>query len=160
MQRDLFLDNVLAFWAFVVGMFLCVIYDLFRVGRMVKTPNAFFLFVSDVVFSLVATGSFLLLFFNLSYGRVRVYALAFALLGFLLWRFTVSRITVGITVKIIKFTEDFLKSQKRRVVFQIVKISRFIYTFGYLKTAVKSTKLKFKEVKDATVQNGTNQSRC
>jgi hypothetical protein len=156
-QRNLLSDNVLALWAFVVGLFLCAVYDLFRVARLVKRPNTFVLFLSDLAFSLIAICSFLLLFFNLSFGKIRVYAILFSVLGFFLWRVTVSKVTVGLTLKLVKKAEKFLKTQKSRAVFLIIKTSRIIYTYHYCKNAVKSIKkLKLKEVKDATVKNDTN----
>ena len=157
MQRDLYLDNVLAFWAFVLGLFLCAVYDCFRIARLIKKPNAFVLFLSDVAFSIIAICSFLLLFFNLSFGKVRVYAVAFSLIGFLFWRFTVSRLVVGLTLKIIRKTKALLKLQKSRVAARLRKLSRILYTRYYCKKVVKNIKnLKLKEVKDATVKNDTN----
>lgn len=138
-------------------MFLCAVYDVFRVTRLVKKPNPFVLFLSDLGFSLIAICSFLLLFFNLSFGKVRVYAVLFSVLGFFLWRLTVSKLAVGLTLKLVRKTEKFLKLQKSRAVFLIKKASRILYTYHYCKNAAKSIKkLKLKEVKDATVKINTN----
>lgn len=83
---------LLAFWSAVLGAALCVVYDAFRLFRVGFLRGSVGTFICDIVFCSVATVGMLVLFFNLTDGRIREYAFLFAIFGFLLWRFTVGRV--------------------------------------------------------------------
>ena len=123
--------------SFVLGAWLCVVYDFFRVFRIRRKPNFLLLFVSDFVYSLIVSLSVLLLYFNFTYGRVRVYAFAVLLLGFLVWRLTFSRLTMSLVVRLMDFTVKVLNLSKMRIVRLVKRISRRIYTDCYCRKAVK-----------------------
>ena len=151
-------------WSLVIGAFLCATYDLFRITRLTKKQNPITLFIFDLLFCIIAACSFLLLFFNLTYGRVRVYSFVFALVGFLVWRFTVSRLVIGIILRVIKITKKLLNSIKMRVCFKITLASRRIYTYNYCSRTEDKAKngfalmLKGKEKEDEQKKTCTHQS--
>ncbi len=132
----------LAVWSLIVGAFLCAVYDIFRLFRLCRRQNALLLFFCDLLFCLFATVCLLLLFFNLSYGRMRLYAFALSVAGFLIWRFTVSRFVMSLLLKLIKRAEKILNSIKMRVIAKGKRISRRIYTKRYCKNAVKTVETK------------------
>ena len=127
MHSDYFFHTVLALWAVAVGAFLCAVYDVFRVLRLRRKQNRVVLFFLDLLFCLIATLCLLILFFNLSYGRVRVYALALAFVGFLIWRFTVSRAVIAVCLKFIAFSEKVFGSAKKRICSFCKRMLRYIY---------------------------------
>ncbi len=130
----------LAVWAFALGAFLCAVYDVFRLFRLKRKQNAIILFFFDFVFCVFSTVCLLILFFNLSYGRVRFYALALAVIGFLVWRFTVSRLVMTLILKLIGRIEKLLTSIKIRVSVRLKYLARRIYTKRYCKNAVRHPK--------------------
>ena len=129
-------------------MFLCGVYDVFRVFRLRRTQRGIVLFVCDFAFCMVATIAMLLLFFNLSYGKARAYGFLFALLGFLLWRFTVSKIYMALILKIIVLTEKLLTSIKMRVLAVALRLARRTYTEIYCRSLVNKSRKGFGIVKD------------
>ena len=156
MENDLLLHQALALWSVIVGAFLCVVYDVFRVTRLRHRQNSVLLFLCDFAFSLIATLAMLLLFFNLSFGKMRAYAFALVALGFLVWRFTVSRLVMGLLIRVLNFADKILNLLKTRLLFASKKASRRIYTYYYCKNAVwgiRKMKLKRKEN-----ENGENQT--
>lgn len=140
-------------WSLVAGAFLCAVYDLFRITRLRRRQNAVLLFVCDFAFCMVATCVMLLLFFNLSYGRVRGYAFAFAVIGFLTWRFTVSRLVIKLILLALNAAERLLNSVKMRVRRVVLRLMRRIYTACYCFNAlnsVKKMKFKRKDIKNVS----------
>ena len=129
----------------VLGAFLCAVYDVFRVFRLRRKANPAVLFVSDALYSSIVSLSLLLLYFNFTYGRVRVYAFVIALLGFLAWRFTVSRLAIGLCMKLIDLALSNLNSLKMRAVRIIKRASRRIYTDYYCRATVKRSKYGFRK---------------
>ena len=127
----------------LLGMFLCGVYDIFRISRLGGRAGVIIVFICDIAFSAITVASLLLLFFNLSFGRVRVYALAIVLLGFLLWRFTVSRVYIALCIRIIKLIERILNSIKMRVKAVLNRLFRLIYTKLYCLFTIKSAKNGF-----------------
>lgn len=163
MESGLFAHTALALWAVVVGAFLCAVYDVFRVFRLRRKQKTAVLFVCDFVFSLICTVCMLLLFFNLSYGRMRAYAFACALVGFLIWRFTVSRVFIALVQKLLSFAGRTFNSIKMRVSAIVSRVSRRIYTKFYCRRLVSVARngafiKKRKEIKDDRKETGPHQS--
>lgn len=142
MSNEYFLHTALALWSVAVGAFLCVVYDIFRVFRLRRKQNSFVLFICDLVFCLIATVCMLVLFFNLSFGRMRAYAFVFAAAGFLAWRSTVSRLVMTLLLRLIVAIEKLLNSIKMRVSYASKRMSRRIYTSRYCKITVRTIKTK------------------
>ena len=131
--------------SFVLGAFLCAVYDVFRIFRLRREFNSAVLFVSDVVYSLIASLSFLILYFNFTYGRVRVYAFVISLLGFLAWRFTVSRFVISLVMRLVDFSLRVLNSSKMRVFALLKRVSRCVYTAFYCRDTVKKSRCGFRK---------------
>ena len=135
----------LALWSLIVGAFLCVVYDLFRLPRLIKRQSGLMLFVSDLLFCIIASLSMLLLFFNLSSGKMRGYSFALALLGFLAWRFTVSFAVITLLRRLISAVNKLLNSIKMRACAVLNRAKRRIYTKIYCKYAARAAgKLEIK----------------
>ena len=137
MNNEYLLHMALALWSVILGAFLCAVYDVFRLLRLVRRQNAFVVFLCDFIFCVFSAVCLLVLFFNLSYGRVRFYALALAIAGFLVWRFTVSRLVMTLLMKLIKQIKKLLISIKMRVSVRLKRLSRRIYTKRYCKKAIR-----------------------
>lgn len=82
---------LLALWAFLLGVASGLLYELFRLLHRMHPRASLLIFFEDLLFCLICVCGLLLLFFNLSYGRMRLYAFVFMAIGFLLWYFTVGK---------------------------------------------------------------------
>lgn len=133
----------LAVWSFACGVLLCGIYDIFCVSRLIKKQNALILFINDFLFCIIAALVMLVLFFNLSFGEPRLYAFLFALLGFLLWRYTVSRFYIWLIRRMVEFTSNLLNSIKTRIITFLKRVMRFIYNDFYCHQTAKRSKKGF-----------------
>lgn len=152
MQGEYLLHSALALWSVALGAFLCAVYDVFRLFRILKKQNAVVLFICDVAFCIISAVCMMIMFFNLSYGRMRAYAFVFALAGFLIWRFTVSRAVMSLMKRLVTAVYNLLNSAKMRVKRFIKRISHRIYTIYYCKKNIKSIE-NLKEVKRKENEN-------
>lgn len=162
MEQNFFEYSLLALWSLAVGAFLCAVYDVFRVFRLEKRQNAVLLFFADVAFSLICSFSMLVLFFNLSYGKMRLYAFCCALLGFLVWRFTVSRIYISLIKHIIGILKKLFGYIKQRLCSAAFNVGRYLKTFCYCRAEVRKFNKglyfkKRKEVNYVTKEDCTGQ---
>lgn len=83
---------LLAGWSVLTGCLLGAIYEPFRLLHRLHARLTWLIFIEDLLYSLCCTVAMLLLFFNLSYGRMRMYAFFGVLFGFLLWYCTVGKL--------------------------------------------------------------------
>ncbi len=162
MGVDYSLHTVLALWSVAVGALLCAVYDLFRITRLRRKQNSFVLFISDFVYCVISACIMTVLFFNLSYGRMRAYAFAFAIVGFLIWRLTVSKVAILLLNKAIDFVGKLLNSIKIRVTFVLTNIIRRIYTSIYCNISIRNASngcrmlMKRKENENETDEKNQN----
>ncbi len=123
---------MLAVWAVAVGGLLCAVYDVFRVIRLrLGLRKGIPLFICDFAFCMFATLCMLVLFFNLTYGKVRLYAFWFVFLGFGLWRVTVGRLIVALLLWLLGVLSNFFDLAKQRIKVWISAVMRIIYTKNY-----------------------------
>jgi len=83
---------LLALWSLILGVASGFVYEFFRLLHRLHPRATWLIFLEDLLFCLFVTCGLLLLFFNLSYGRMRLYAFVFTGLGFLSWYFTVGKL--------------------------------------------------------------------
>lgn len=97
----------------LLGVTLCLFYDLFRIARCTKKFSVESLFFQDIVYaSLSAILTFIFLL-SVTNGEVRYFVLIGALLGFLICRFTFS-------VMFFKFS-TFLSLQIKKILNKLFK---------------------------------------
>ncbi|MBQ6713923.1 MAG: hypothetical protein IJN15_00055 [Clostridia bacterium] len=100
----------------VLGCVLCAFYDTFRSIRKVGFNSFTATFISDLVFWIVSGFITFLFLIARTNGAPRGYVFLTALMGFIIFRATLSRFWIGILVFLIK---------------NIVGFLRFIYTWFY-----------------------------
>ena len=138
MNNEYLLHMALAMWSVILGAFLCAVYDVFRLLRLIRRQNVIFVFIGDFLFCIFSAVCLLILFFNLSYGKVRFYALALVIVGFMCWRFTVSRLVMMLLLKLIRRIKKLLASIKMRIDVRFKRLLRRIYTKRYCVHAVRN----------------------
>jgi len=134
-----FSQQALAFlWAVVLGGGLGALYDLFRIGRILKKKWAFTVFCEDLLFSLLAALATAWSFTFTNYGQVRLFLLVGEGLGFMIYHYTVGAF-VTFWARLFKGFLTFL-GQK------IKKIMKFLKKpFIFLKKCYRITMYHFVE---------------
>ncbi len=117
------------------------------------------LFLADFAFCLICTATMLVLFFNLSFGKVRIYAFVFALLGFLLWRGTVGLLFVTLVGKVMDFIHNVASAVKAYLKRISQSAGRYLKTKIYCRGLVKKSKrgfgiIKNRKYKQKGIKNG------
>ncbi len=112
-------DNVVFFHSFVLGIGLSVIYDHFRIHRMVFRHSRFKVYLEDLWFWTIALGaSFVFLFYE-NNGRLRWFMIMGGLLGVILYEKTLGRVVIKVSVSILRKIKNVLiflkKTLKRRL---------------------------------------------
>ena len=86
------LHFLLAGWSVIAGIALGFLYEFFRLLHRLHRRALWLIFIEYLLFCLCCTCALLLLFFNLSYGQMRLYAFACIAIGFAVWYFTFGRL--------------------------------------------------------------------
>lgn len=92
MNVDYALHGLLALWSVLLGGFLGFVYEFFRVLHRFHPRLYWLICLEDILFSLICSLGMMLLFFNLSFGRMRFFAFPGMVLGFVIWYFTLGRL--------------------------------------------------------------------
>ena len=133
--------SMLVIASLALGAFLSAVYDIFRLARLIREQKGVILFINDFVYSIIAALCMTVLFFNLSYGRMRAFAFAFVIVGFLIWRISVGKIFMLLMSRLIRLIKRILISIKTRI---IAIISAIIGWINRKKGALRA-RLKRKE---------------
>ena len=124
----------------LVGVFLGVVYDVFRLVRIILPKNNTVIFFEDILFCMFSTVSFLLLAFNAGSGRIRGFAAFGTLLGFSLYYTTLGKLVYKANEKIISFVKKTIKKLLSFLVSPIVRISKKISAVYQRKTRERKRK--------------------
>ena len=103
MSVDYSLHSLLVLWSVLLGVFFGFVYEFFRVAHRFHPRWYWLIFVEDLLFSLICAIGMMLLFFNLSFGRMRFYAFPGIILGFLLWYFTLGRVFRALCMRLARY---------------------------------------------------------
>lgn len=82
------LHFLLAGWSVIAGIALGFLYEFFRLLHRLHRCALWLIFIDDLLFCMCGTCALALLFFNLSYGQMRLYAFVCVAIGFAVWYFT------------------------------------------------------------------------
>jgi len=86
--------------AIAVGVLIGLIYDVFRIIRVIYKGGRIKLFFEDVLFCVMASLVFAVFLFNSTMGVLRMFAAFGVLIGFFAYRFSVGRFTVPIAKRL------------------------------------------------------------
>lgn len=105
MGKFLVQETILFFYACILGAFLGLIFDLFRIFRMAVKCGTVWVFIQDILYFSIIT--FVTFIFLLSYndGRFRMFILVGELMGSVLYFFSVSIIILKSSKLIINTTK-------------------------------------------------------
>ena len=149
MENGILQSFALALWSLSLGALLCAVYDIMRLFRLLKKQNAVLLFFADIAFSLFATAAVCILFFNLSNGKMRAYPLVLITVGFLIWRFTVSKAVMRLMKRLMLLVSSALSRVRLAAARFFGRILQNIYTAAYCKRTVN----KIRKIKPKRKEN-------
>ena len=104
------------------GIFIGVIFDIFRVLRRTFKHKDFLIYIQDVVFWILSGIILLYSTFNFNDGELRLFMIIGALLGFFIYLFTLSKLFIMINVKIILFVK---KIFFKPFIFFVINVKKF-----------------------------------
>ncbi len=126
-SREAFLPFLV--FSFIIGVLLGPVYDVFRirrkaVKRMKRMKLDFVLtFIEDILFSVFASITLILVCYKLYFGIPRWYSYASAIAGFFLWRITLGKLVMALSDKIIAGVAAifaFIKTKLLAPIFRII----------------------------------------
>ena len=95
----LFQDRGGAFlYSFLVGALIGLIYDFFRISRVLFGKGRVKIFFEDLVFCLMSAVLLCVFIFNATMGMIRLFAFCGIAVGFFFHYFTFGKLTVGFAI--------------------------------------------------------------
>ena len=126
-MRITFADQTLTLaLGFAMGVALCLLYDIFRILRLCKTPSKSSAFLQDMLFWIVSAFLTFGLMMVRASGEVRLFILAAQALGFAICRVSVSPILMRISERIIKFAKRIIRFTEKKFIRPIGQIMQDI----------------------------------
>ena len=143
--------TIIFFLAILLGFFWGIFWDINRVlKKLITSKNKKFVFVLDVVFSVVACILTITFFYFFTYSGFRLFVLVGALLGFIIYYCTIQKpvfyalhIIIGFIIKII--FKILLFAQK--IANKIKSISEFLKENLYIKIK-KAKKIEINKINE------------
>lgn len=83
-------------YACVCGLVIGLLYDFFRVARVIYAGGRIKLFFEDFLFCVMSAVVFVVYSYNAAMGSVRLFTVMGAILGFFVYRFTLGLLTVRV----------------------------------------------------------------
>ena len=96
------LQTVCFLRALVLGICLCLLYDLFASLRKAGICSNFAVFVQDILFFIIASPLIFIFLLATTNGEIRLYIILGIAIGFLIFKMTVSKLFVFIFSKLFR----------------------------------------------------------
>lgn len=149
-------QNPTFLYSCILGIILGIYYDIFKIFRIATPFTQKQLFFCDLFFMSTSAISTFIFLLALNSGRIRVHLLAGELIGFIVYRLTLSRLIILFAKYIINTVKRVLRSIKRKLVLplfsSILKVFKFIYSKF---SSIFNVRLKplFKPLKNITLKH-------
>ncbi len=121
MSVDISQQVLTTLYSLILGAALGVVYDVFRVLRLVGFKAKIIVFFQDVLFFAIATLSLFSFYMQFTDGKFRIYVFLFVVLGFVLYFLTVGRLLFFAIKKIYFFITSIFKWIYKKIVFPIFR---------------------------------------
>jgi spore cortex biosynthesis protein YabQ len=143
MEASVYQFNVFVY-SLILGVILGMLYDVFRIVRIIFKPKEFGVFIQDMVYFILS--AFLTFIFMIGFndGEIRFYVLIGEGIGFCVYHLTVGRFfvlcmryLVEFIIKILNIVKGwiykFIMVLKRRSVFLTIKLKNIKNVFNFKK---------------------------
>ena len=81
----------LVLYSLAFGICVGILYDCFRVSRLVFHLNGIVVFIEDILFCLMVAASYFIFCFLFNHGQVRLYVTVTAILGWFVYYITIGK---------------------------------------------------------------------
>lgn len=115
-------------YSLLFGVILGIIYDIFKVKRIIFSCNNVILFFDDILYFLLSSVLLTIGIFNINNGNIRWYEILPCILGFVLERCTLSLLIMKIFIIIAKIIKRIIKLVLKFADFLFFPI-RKLYTY-------------------------------
>ncbi len=129
----------------LLGFFLGILYDFFRILRMAIKSNGIIVFIEDFLFFILAaiiTFSFMI---SNTHGQMRIFVIIGELLGAIIYYFTLGKLVIKIADKILTFIKKIIIFIFKLIILPIIKIiiklNKLLFKI-ILKFKIKRKKIK------------------
>lgn len=112
----------------LVGAIIGVIYDVFRIGRVIYSGGRIKLFFEDVLFFVMSSLVFTVFMFNATMGVIRMFAAFGTLIGFFAYRFSLGLFTVSVTRALKAWLSPYIKKSVAFVKGRLRALYALLYT--------------------------------
>ena len=112
-----------------MGVALGVVYDIFKVLRLLGLNSFLTAFFEDILFFLISTITIFSFYMQITDGKFRIYPLVSAFLGFLIYFLTLEKIVFYIIKKIYNFIVFIFSFIYRKIVLFIIKKVKQAFVF-------------------------------
>lgn len=102
-------QSVIFLFSCVVGAFLGIFYDVFRILRVAFKPKWITVFFQDIIFCVISSFVIILSIYYTNSGQVRIFGLTGCFLSFVLYHLTVGKFIMFVSTKIIEFIKRMLR---------------------------------------------------
>ncbi|MBQ6824675.1 MAG: spore cortex biosynthesis protein YabQ [Clostridia bacterium] len=126
-------------WSLVLGAALGVLYDWFRIGRILRRKGRFTVLLEDLLFSFLAAVSTAWCFTLTNYGQVRLFLLVGEAMGFLIYFTTVGAVVTRFFKWFRRIIEKIMNFLKKPFIFLLewCKIILHDYVRRFLRAAFR-----------------------
>ena len=100
---------VVFLYSLCIGVVLGLLYDLFKIARKIVDPKDKFLLLFDLLYTFITSVVLVLFVFKANSGNIRWYEIWCPVLGFLVYRFTISRPVIWVCFKVIEEIRKLLR---------------------------------------------------
>lgn len=114
-QLIFFLKSIL------LGAFLGLFFDVFKILRLLIKHHNIFIFIEDILFFLISAIFSYNFMMNISYGQIRLFILTGELIGFILYKLSISNLIVKAILFVISKLINLLKILFKNIIRFFIK---------------------------------------
>lgn len=122
------IEQLTSFIYFILtGIFLGIIFDIFRISRRTIKTSDFITNLEDILFGLIAGVTILISIFKFNNGELRLYIFIGLSIGIILNMLFISKYFIKINIYIINFIKKVFKSLFKPIIFLIKFIKKILF---------------------------------
>lgn len=114
MDISLWNEVLLVLYGIIYGAIIGLLFDAFRVSRLVFKLNAVAVFIEDIFFCIITAVSFFAFCFIFNDGQIRLFTIIAAILGWVIYYFALGRFIFRIVQKILNWIKDLITKHQHK----------------------------------------------
>lgn len=124
--------------ALVIGAALGILYDVFKIVRLIGVNSAVSVFFQDIFFFLIATITMFSFYMQFTDGKFRIYLFIVAVLGFVIYFKTLEKLVFFVIKKLYSYLSAFFRFVYKKIAYPILKTTKkaFAKVFSFTKRLI------------------------